>query len=148
MYRLEILKQTPDIWLADETPREEQGIANGTCSPCVKGLPSELYVMNESKTSVSLGIEMGLHGLQLCETPEEVKNMPRRESSLESDGSTSSVEANNGVVHTVSQPASPKILVEKRQELQSSKSSESTQSNPVLDEYCEFYKARQHRLGG
>lgn len=138
MYRLEILKQTPDIWVADPTPRDEQGIINGNCIPCAKIHPSELDVMNHSQTTVSFGIEMALHGLQLCETADEAKAMPRRESSLDSDGSMSSVERSNGVVGAVSQPASPEMLVEKRQELQSSHSSESTQSIPVLDEYCEF----------
>ncbi|KAH7710942.1 Protein GLB-14 [Aphelenchoides avenae] len=146
MYRLEILKQTPDIWLADQTPRDEEGVANGFPSTCAKDLSSELGDMDHSKATISLGIEIALQGLQLCETPNEEKSTSRRGSSLGSNGSMSSEETTSGDGGTVNQQTSPEILVEKRPELQSRQSSESTQSIPVLDEYSEKVHAEVARL--
>ncbi|KAH7702586.1 Protein GLB-14 [Aphelenchoides avenae] len=146
MYRLEILKQTPDIWLADQTPRDEEGVDNGFPSTCAKDLSSELGMMSHSKATVSLGIEIALQGLQLSETSNEEKSTSRRGTSLGSNGSMSSEEPNTNNSGVVTQSVSPEILAENRQKLRSRHISESTQSIPVLDEYSEKVHAEVARL--
>lgn len=131
MYRLEILKQPLDVLVATASPHAEKD-----CELSAVGDQDveETRAANLS-TAVAPSIEGALQELHINASMEEASSLQQGQAASPNGTAKQSTVPDSGV-HTGANSPESSNEEAKRPEPQRNYSSESTQSIPVLDEYC------------